>query len=286
MSTPPTPPAPLGIQLYTLRDRMAADRDGTLDRLARIGYRAVEPYDPTTDPAGFRARADALGLHVTATHAHALFGTDHGEVFDAVRTIGTDLAIVPAGIDAAEFTTPDGLRRTADVLNGLAAEAARYGVRLGYHNHWWEIEPRFEGRTALEVLAGLLSPDVFLEVDTYWAQVGGADVPELLRALGDRVLALHVKDGPGVRDEPHTAVGKGTLDVPSILAAAPGAVRIVELDECATDVFDAVAESRAYLLALEGDAADSAGGPAPRLSGDAAGYPAGGRPAPAPGATS
>lgn len=243
---------PLSIQLYTLRDRIAADRDGTLARLARIGYRAVEPYDPTTDPAGFRKVADDLGITVTGTHAYALFDKDAGEVFDAVATVGTDLAIIPGGIAHEEFTTLDGLRRTADLLNGFAEKAATRGVRIGYHNHWWEIEPRFEGRTALEVLAELLAPEVFLEVDTYWAHVGGADVPRLLRALGDRVLSLHVKDGPGVKDAPHTAVGKGVLDVPSILAAAPEAVRIVELDDCAGDVFEAVADSRTYLTALEG----------------------------------
>jgi len=243
---------PLSIQLYTLRHQLAADRHGALARLAEIGYRSVETYDPTADPAGFRKAADALGISVSGTHAYALFNTDAGEVFDAVATIGTDLVIIPGGIDHEEFTTFDGLSRVADTLNGFAAKAAEYGMRLGYHNHWWEIEPRFEGRTALEELAGLLAPGVFLEVDTYWAQVGGADVPELLRSLGDRVLALHVKDGPGVKDEPHTAVGKGVIDVPSILGAAPDALRIVELDSCATDIFDAVAESRDYLAALEG----------------------------------
>ncbi|MFC4031978.1 sugar phosphate isomerase/epimerase family protein [Streptomyces polygonati] len=243
---------PLSIQLYTLRDQIAADRDGSLARLAEIGYRSVEAYDPTADPAGFRRTADALGISVSSTHAYALFSKDAGQVFDAVAEIGTDLAIIPGGIAHDEFTTPDGLRRTADLLNGFADRAAERGIRIGYHNHWWELEPRFEDRTALEVLAGLLDPRVFLEVDTYWAQVGGADVPALLRALGDRVLALHVKDGPGVKDEPHTAVGKGAIDVPSILAAAPDALRIVELDSCATDVFDAVAESHAYLTALEG----------------------------------
>ncbi|SDO96070.1 sugar phosphate isomerase/epimerase family protein [Actinacidiphila guanduensis] len=243
--------APLSIQLYTLRDQIAADRDGTLTRLAEIGYRQVEAYDPTADPAGFRKLLDGLGVTVSSTHAYALFDKDAGEVFDAVATVGTDLAIIPGGIAHEEFTTLDGLQRTADLLNGFAAKAAERGIRIGYHNHWWEIEPRFEGRTGLEVLAGLLAPEVFLEVDTYWAQVGGADVPELLRTLGGKVLALHVKDGPGVKDEPHTAVGKGAIDVPSILAAAPEAQRIVELDTCATDIFEAVAESRAYLTALE-----------------------------------
>ncbi|MEW1864996.1 sugar phosphate isomerase/epimerase [Streptomyces sp. NBC_00669] len=242
---------PLSIQLYTLRDQIAADRDGTLTRLAEIGYRSVETYDPTADPAGFRKLADDLGIGVSSTHAYALFDKDAGEVFDAVATVGTDLAIIPGGIGHEEFTTADGLRRTADLLNGFAAKAAERGIRIGYHNHWWEIEPRFEGRTALEVLADELAPEVFLEVDTYWAQVGGADVPALLGALGDRVLSLHVKDGPGVKEQPHTAVGKGVIDVPAILAAAPDAQRIVELDECATDIFEAVAESRAYLTALE-----------------------------------
>jgi sugar phosphate isomerase/epimerase len=242
---------PLSIQLYTLRDQIAADRDGTLTRLAEIGYRSVEAYDPMADPAGFRKIADDLGIGVSSTHAYALFSQDAGEVFDAVATIGTDLAIIPGGIDHDEFTTLDGLRRTADLLNGFAGKAAQRGIRIGYHNHWWEIEPRFEGRTALEVLATLVAPEVFLEVDTYWAQVGGADVPELLGNLGGKVLALHVKDGPGVKDEPHVAVGDGVIDVPSILAAAPDAVRIVELDSCATDIFDAVAASHAYLTALE-----------------------------------
>jgi sugar phosphate isomerase/epimerase len=243
---------PLSIQLYTLRDQIAADRDGSLARLAEIGYRSVEAYDPTADPAGFRKKVDELGISVSSTHAYALFDKEAGEVFDAVATIGTDLVIIPGGIAHEEFTTLEGLQRTADLLNGFAVKAAEHGMRMGYHNHWWELEPRFDGRPALEVFAGLLAPEVFLEVDTYWAAVGGADVPELLRTLGDRVLALHVKDGPGVRDEPHTAVGKGTIDVPSILAAAPDAQRIVELDTCATDIFEAVAESHAYLTALEG----------------------------------
>jgi sugar phosphate isomerase/epimerase len=195
--------------------------------------------------------ADDLGLQVSATHAYALLTEDTNAVLDAIATIGTDLAIVPGGIPHEEFTTPDGLRRTADLLNGLAERAAGHGVRIGYHNHWWEIEPRIDGRHALEALADLLAPEVFLEIDTYWAAVGGADVPALLGRLAGRVLALHVKDGPVVKGEPHTAVGAGAMPVPAVLAAAPDAWRVVELDECATDVFAALADSHAYLTSLE-----------------------------------
>ncbi|MEV7966456.1 sugar phosphate isomerase/epimerase [Sphaerisporangium sp. NPDC088356] len=243
---------PLGVQLYTVRDHMKADRDGVLRRIAEIGYGAVEPYDPTDDPKGFRRVIDDLGLTVSSTHAYALLSQDPDVVLDAIATVGTDLVIIPGGIPHEEFTTRDGLARTADLLNGLAAHAARYDMRLGYHNHWWEIEPKIDGVHAIEVLAGMLAPELFLEIDTYWAAVGGADVPALLGRLGDRVVALHVKDGPGVKEVPHTAVGKGVMPVPGILAAAPDAWRIVELDDCATDIVEALAESHAYLTGLEG----------------------------------
>ncbi|ONK10207.1 sugar phosphate isomerase/epimerase [Streptomyces sp. MP131-18] len=242
---------PLGVQLYTVRDALAADRDATLRRIADIGFTAVEPFDPTADPEGFRRVADGLGLRVIAIHAGQLVKGDPEPVLDAIETLGTDLAIVPAGIPAEEFTTRDGLARTAALLNGLAERAAARGIRLGYHNHWWEIEPVIDGRHAIELLVDQLAPGIVLEIDTYWAAVGGADVPALLRRLGDRVGALHIKDGPIDRDEPHLAVGAGAMPVPELLAAAPDALRIVELDTCATDFFDALADSRGYLAQLE-----------------------------------
>lgn len=246
-------PSPISVQLYTLRTEMAEHREATLTRLAQLGYTAVEPFDPLDDPDGFRRTADRLGLTVTSSHAYALLdpAVEPAAVYDAVAALGTDLAIIPAGFEHAEFTHLDGLRRTADRLNSLAAQAARHGIRLGYHNHWWEVAPRLDDRHALEVLAELLDLGVFLEVDTYWAAVAGADVPALLRSLGPRVLALHVKDGPGVHGQANTAVGRGVMPVADILAAAPDAWRIVELDFCDGDVYEALAHSHALLTALE-----------------------------------
>lgn len=242
-------PIDIGVQLYSVRDQLAADRAVTLERIAALGFTSVEPYNPADDPQGFRRLADDLGLRVSSSHASSLL-TDPDAAFEAVAILGTRHAILAGGIPEHEFTTLDGLARTADLLVGLSEQAAKHGVQVGYHNHWWEIEPRFDGRPALAVLAELLPPEVFLEVDTYWAAVGGADVPALLAELGGRVGFLHVKDGPVKHGEAHTAVGSGAMDVPPILAASPDAVRIVELDDCDTDLFEALGASHAYLSGL------------------------------------
>ena len=94
-----------------------------------------------------------------------------------------------------------------------------------------------------------LSPDVFFEVDTYWAQTGGADPAEVVGRLGSRAPLLHIKDGSCVKGEPHTAVGQGIVDFPAIVAAGGDAVEwmIVEFDDCATDMMEAVEKSQAYL---------------------------------------
>ncbi|OIV35326.1 hypothetical protein BIV57_22000 [Mangrovactinospora gilvigrisea] len=250
---PPTPlppdrlldPSTVAVQLYSLRERMA-DRDAVLADLAAIGYRAVEPYDVLADPAGFRATADSLGITVCSAHAPAL-GDKRKELLDAAGVLGCDTVIVP-GVPAERFASREGLEGLAADLNAAAAEAAVRGMRIGYHNHGFELENTVDGRHSLEVLAELLDPGVLLEVDTYWAQVGGADVPALLGRLGDRVRYLHVKDGPVEPASPMTAVGGGVMPVAEILAAGTAVEwRVVELDECATDMTEAVRDSFHYL---------------------------------------
>ncbi|WP_419998711.1 sugar phosphate isomerase/epimerase family protein [Streptomyces boninensis] len=244
------PVPPLAVQLYTVREQLAADRKGTLQALASYGYQAVECFDALTDPEALRADLDAAGLAVSSTHGPALGdGTGRGpdELFPAARTLGTDTVVVP--FQAPErFADADGVAAVARELNEAAAKAADHGLRVGYHNHAFELEQSVGGRPALEVLADQLDEAVFLEVDTYWAAVGGQEVPALLGRLGERVTHLHVKDGPIKHDEPMTAVGAGRMPVLDILAAAPSARwHIVELDHCATDMLTAVEDSFAWL---------------------------------------
>jgi sugar phosphate isomerase/epimerase len=238
---------PPALQLYTLRDRMASDsRLAVLRSVRGFGYGAIEPYDVATDPQRLRDDLDEAGLAVCAVHAQAL-GPDAGDLLDGARTVGAGTVIVPA-VPPARFADAEAIQALARDLNEGAARAADMGLRFGYHNHWFELESDVGGVTGLEVLAHALDPNVVLEVDTYWAAVGGQDVPALLGRLGDKVRYLHVKDGPVTRNDPMTAVGAGRMPVAEILAAAPSAEwHVVELDHCATDMLTAVGESLGWL---------------------------------------
>jgi sugar phosphate isomerase/epimerase len=165
-----------------------------------------------------------------------------------VRAVGGGTVIVPWA-PPERYADAEAIAGLAKDLNQAAAKAADHGLRLGYHNHDFELSSIIGGRTGLEVLADALDPAVILEVDTYWAAVGGQDVPALLGRLGDRVRYLHVKDGPAVsREDDMVAVGSGRMPVADILAACPSAEwHVVELDRCATDMLTAVGDSLAWL---------------------------------------
>ncbi|PZR51962.1 sugar phosphate isomerase/epimerase [Xylanimonas oleitrophica] len=238
--------SPLSVQLYTVRDHVAADLPGTLARLAEIGFRQVEPY-------AFVQRADEYAEHLpahglTAPSAHVrLVGQDLGPVFRAARRLGVGTVIDPH-VPRERWTTRADVEAVAADLAHVAEQAADHGLLVGYHNHAFELENRVDGVSALEVLAGALPDEVVLEVDTYWAEVGGEPAPDLLHRLGERVQLLHVKDGPrSTVDTEQVAVGAGSLPVPEILAAAPQALPVVELDDFAGDVWEAVRDSFAYL---------------------------------------
>jgi sugar phosphate isomerase/epimerase len=241
--------SPPALQLYTLREEVATGRKGVLGRVADFGYGAVEPYDVLTDPEQLRAELDEAGLAACSVHAKIL-GEDGDAMLRGTRVVGAATVIVPWA-DPERFADADAVATLAAELNQAAAKAADQGLRLGYHNHDFELSSIVGGRPALEVLADALDPAVILEVDTYWAAVGGQDVPALLRRLGDRVRYLHVKDGPAVsRDDNMVAVGSGRMPVADILAACPSAEwHVVELDRCATDMLTAVGDSLAWLAA-------------------------------------
>lgn len=239
----------LSVQLYSVRDAFAADPAATLARLAAIGFTRVEPYGVLENLPVLRTGLRDLGLRAPTAHAR-LLGTDQPAVFAAAAECGIGIVIDPM-VGPDRWQHPDDVATTASGLNDAAKLAAEHGVTVGYHNHWWELESQIAGRAALEILADHLDPAVVLEVDTYWATAGGADAPALLRRLGDRVRAIHVKDGALDTDgSGQVPAGQGRVPVAEVLAAAPHALPVVEFDRYDGDIFDGLAASRAHLIGL------------------------------------
>lgn len=246
----------ISLQLYSLREALAADAARTLARTAEAGFRLVEPFALAETAASIAPLLSANGLTAPTAHARVL-GVEQGPIFEAAAALGVVTVIDPM-VDPDRWQTADSVDRIADELADAAAAAATFGLGFGYHNHAWELSNRVDGGSALERLASRLPESVALEVDTYWAAQGGEDVPALLSRLGARVRFLHVKDAPldgnGILSPDRfdqVPVGEGALPWADILAAAPATeLVVVEFDEFRGDVFDASARSKAALEAL------------------------------------
>jgi sugar phosphate isomerase/epimerase len=240
---------PLSVQLYTVRDALSADLPGTLQRIADIGYTNVEAFGFVDNADELAAALRDAGLAAPSGHARLL---DAGEqdlerIFHASTTLGLGTLIDPH-IDESRWTTREDVEAIARELSALAPRAADHGLLLGYHNHAFEFSNRIDGVSAYEVFADALSDDVVLELDTYWVQVGGDDPVAVIGKYGEKVQFLHVKDGDGSHDDKQqVAVGNGIMPIREIIAAAPDALHVVELDDHEGDVFQAVADSYTFL---------------------------------------
>ncbi|OIH94612.1 sugar phosphate isomerase/epimerase [Curtobacterium sp. MCBA15_001] len=240
---------PLSVQLYTVRDALGSDLPGTLQRIADIGFTDVELFGYVDRADEYATALQAAGLVAPSGHAR-LLDADAQEldrIFGATATVGTGTLIDPH-IDEARWTTREDVEAIARELSALAPRAADHGLTLGYHNHAFEFSNRIEGVSAYQVFADALSDDVVLELDTYWVTVGGDDPVAVIGRYGDKVRFLHVKDGDGSHDDKQqVAVGNGIMPIRAIVDAAPDAQHVIELDDHDGDVFQAVADSYAFL---------------------------------------
>jgi sugar phosphate isomerase/epimerase len=143
------------------------------------------------------------------------------------------------------------VRRIATELGEIARACADRGIRLGYHNHAFEFAP-LDGTSVWDVLLDGLSPGVELEVDVYWAAIGGRDPAEVIRAAGERVGLLHMKDVAAAPDRGDVTPGDGILPWEEIVAAATEqavAWYVVEEDN-PKDAFAEIARGRTFLNGL------------------------------------
>jgi len=240
---------PISIQLYTVREQA---KDGNhlavLQRIADIGYKGVEGHGYGMTPTEFRMTVEGMGMVVSSYFGPFPDPDKINEFIDTAHGLGVNQTV--SGFWIEDFESVDAIKRTADRVRPAIQTLKENGLTFSLHNHWFEFEP-VEGRLAIDHLLEY-APELNLEIDIYWCAAFGANNPaEIVAKHRDRAPLLHVKDGPLVKGEPHTAVGSGKMDIPATLAAAnPDVLKwlVVELDECGTDMLTAVEGSYNYLV--------------------------------------
>ena len=234
----------IGVQLYSVRDRLEKDFAGTLEGVARIGFKEVEfagYYNRS--PEEVRSLLDRLGLRAPSSHImlDAITKDLAGQV-KAAKTIGHEYITVPALIQPLMGkVTPDFWGKTAAEFKRVGKELKAEGIGFAYHNHSFEFEKLPDGRTGYDVLLAETDPAVVqFELDLLWATVAGQDPVAMFQKHPGRYVMWHVKDVKGV-DAARTlamsgegstiqrltklgtslaAVGTGDIDFRRIFAAA------------------------------------------------------------------
>lgn len=242
---------PIALQLYSVREELKRDFDGTLAQIVDMGYTAVETGEFAGDAQQQAETFNRFGLQVVAAHVKPPAGEHKASSLDFLEALHCSRLVVPWLDPKVYFQSADGVSRAADLLNEAASNTWERGLQFHYHNHDFEFG-RVADRLAFDILLEKLDPDVLFEIDTYWVQTAGTEADELLRRLGARAPLLHIKDGPLDRERPMVAVGDGQMDFAKVIPAAEPHTRwlIVELDRCAGDMMEAVAQSYRYLTEL------------------------------------
>lgn len=208
---------PLGVQLYTLRGEMRRDFDGTLARVAEIGYREVEfaGYFGRA-PLQVRTVLDRAGLRAPGTHlGFELLEDDWGRTLDDARVMGHEW-VLAAWIPEERRRTLDDWRRIAELFNRAGERARRVGLRFAYHNHTYEFD-RIEGRLPYDVLLDSCDPRaVEFEMDLFWLIKGGGEPLAYFAQHPGRFPLVHVKDMDA--QQRMVDVGAGVIDWRRIFA--------------------------------------------------------------------
>jgi sugar phosphate isomerase/epimerase len=210
--------APIGVQLYTVRDLLEKDFAGTLAALAAIGFREIEfaGYHGRT-PRAVREALQRAGLTAPAAHVPVASVRDElARLLEAARVIGHQYLVV-AGLPERERTL-DGYRAAADLFNRVGREVQAGGLQLAYHNHAFEFAT-VDGHRPYDVLLERCDPrHVAFEMDLYWITVGGQDPLTYFARWPGRFPLVHVKDSSGPPDHRMTDVGAGRIPWTAIFA--------------------------------------------------------------------
>jgi sugar phosphate isomerase/epimerase len=240
---------PIGLQLYTVGSDMQKDFDGTLKKIADIGYKAVEGASYASfqgkSAADLRKSFSAAGLICPSAHVVQTTMSDDemAKLIEFCHELGLDFMVCattpigpPAGPPQAGLTSEQ--RRaaatdrinslTAEVFNKVGAQINKAGMQFAYHNHALEFKSFSDGTTGFDVLVqNSEKGTVNYELDCGWVVYAGHDPIALLKKYSDRIKMLHVKDEKpgyppsiGLGGAPTTEIGKGSIDWKAVFEAS------------------------------------------------------------------
>lgn len=217
----PTSPQ-LSVQLWSVKDAVAQDFEGTLKQLKAMGFQGVEfagnfgAY--ANDAKGLKAFLDQTGLKASA--AHVPFEKLSAANFDATvafyKAIDCKYLIIP--MDKRAFTT-EGAKAVATDLAAIQKKLAPLGMHTGYHNHEGEMLGEM-GQTPWDVIGTHTASDVVLQQDVGWTEVAGKDPIAFIKAYPGRTITTHYKaSAPKPGNPEHPIIGQDTTDWKALINA-------------------------------------------------------------------
>jgi sugar phosphate isomerase/epimerase len=203
----------ISIQLWTVRNALAADLEGTLDALADIGYRKVELAGlHGRSAAEFRKILDRRHIRATSTHV-GIDGVDLNQAIADAKVLGN----LRSNVAWANFPTIAEWEAFADRLEAAGKAYRRAGIAFGYHNHNQEFQAIGGVRPYDVLTCRTTRRNVSFEIDLYWAVTGGTDPVREFYKIAGRVKQYHVKDRKP--DGGFADLGEGTIDFRRIFRA-------------------------------------------------------------------
>jgi sugar phosphate isomerase/epimerase len=214
----------MGIELYSVRNALKQDPEGTVRAVAQLGYQGVEFFSPYFDWSEAQARLmrtllDELGIRCFSTHNDASYLAKDkvNRARDMNLILGSKYVVVASAKPAAGS---EGWNAVADLLNSAAAELEPAGLKAGYHNHELEFTP-VDGRRPIETLAQKTKPSVMLQLDVGTCVKAGSDPVAWIRSNPGRIHSIHCKDWSPDPGKGYTVLfGEGVAKWKDIFAAA------------------------------------------------------------------
>ena len=206
-----------GLELYTVRDLLAKDFEGTIAKVAEIGYREVEPVGYSNlDPKQFRALLDRYKLTAPSTHAGVTEGPDLDKQLEGQQIMGikyTEISGPRGGGGQHGPKTVESIKQSCADYNRRGKIAKKFGMKILIHNHAGEFKPlENSDKTQYDILLAETDPAlIVMQLDIGWAVIAGQDPLTMFRKNPGRFELWHVKD-VAKDSNSFVPVGQGKID--------------------------------------------------------------------------